>query len=117
EGDEAHFYLGQVASLQGDPERAMAHYGQVGPGPLALSARFAMAEILRGRGAVDEALELIDAWARENPVQRFDTFGYRAQVLQSAGRLDEALATLDEALTYKPANVPMLLSRGAVLEA
>src|SRR5690606_15091429 len=88
-----------------------------GPGPLALPARFAMAEIERGRGNIGEALELIDAYGRENPIHRFDTLGYRAQLLQSAGRLEEALATCDDALTYKPSNVPMLLTRGAIHEA
>lgn len=113
---EAYYYLGQVATRRDNAATALDYYRQITSGSYLLPARFAIAETHRAQGDIDGALEVLDDFGRNYPGQVFETLGYRAQLLQSAGRLDEALAVYDDALAYKPASVQVLLSRGALAD-
>ncbi|MEO8445361.1 MAG: tetratricopeptide repeat protein [Gammaproteobacteria bacterium] len=113
---EAFYYRGRIAALRGDPKAARRFYLRISSGPLLVPAQLASAESLARSGSTASAVEQLERFGEDHPAQAFEVLGYRAQLLQVLDRPDEALAVYGEALRYKPASVPMLLARGALLE-
>lgn len=113
---ESFYYRAQIATRRGDADAARRLYGRISSGPYLLPAQLAIAESLARDGMTDRALERLTAFAGDNPAQAFDLLEFRAQLLQNAGRLDEALPLYNEALGYKPTAVTTLVSRAVVLE-
>ncbi|MEO8224895.1 MAG: tetratricopeptide repeat protein [Gammaproteobacteria bacterium] len=113
---EAFYYRGQIAAQRGDAEAARRYFMRISSGPLLVPAQLAIAESLARAGSAASAVEHLVSFGEDHPAQAFDVLPYRAQLLQALNRPDEALAVYGEALRYKPASVPMLLARGALLE-
>ncbi|KRE41396.1 tetratricopeptide repeat protein [Knoellia sp. Soil729] len=92
----AYEYGGTFDSA-GQPERAVELYRQaLGGGlrePFRHRAVIQLASSLRNLGQHEEAVELLDELAVERP-ESIGVAGFRALALQSAGRADEAVATL-----------------------
>ncbi len=118
----AHHTLAQVLSSQGDEERAIQHYQQAlelypsfGP------AQYGLALAYRNRGEDELAEERMVAYRRhahatpphDDPLLAsldaldISAQGYvrRAKRLQQAGRLQEALQALDEAIANEPQSI------------
>jgi len=113
---EAFYYQGQIAAQRGDAEAARRLYVRVSSGPYLVPAQIASAGSLVASGAPEKALEGLTRFGQDHPAQALEVLEFRAQLLVSLERQDEALALYDEALRYKPAWVSVLLSRGALLE-
>jgi tetratricopeptide (TPR) repeat protein len=113
---EAFYYQGQIAEQRGDPEAARRLYIRVSRGPYLVPAQLASAGSLARSGAHEQALEELTRFGRDHPAEALEVLEFRAQLLLSLERPDEALALYDEALRDKPAWVSVRLSRGALLE-
>src|SRR5262249_11753601 len=70
--------------------------------------------LLRSRGAIDRALELLGKLARARP-ELLSTWLDRADLLEGVGRLDEAHGTLLAALKVAPEDARLLERDGRML--
>jgi tetratricopeptide (TPR) repeat protein len=113
---EAFYYLGQIARDQGDGERGRQWLARITQGPYLVPAQLAIAESLARDGQRDAAIAALRQFATDQPPQAFEVLDAEAQLLIDADRLDEALATYDRALGFKPESPAVLMARGALLE-
>ena len=113
---EAFYYRAQIASERGDADGARRLFGRISSGPYLVPAQLALATSLVRAEKSGEAVELLTLFGVDHPAQAFEVLEYKAQVLQLMDRPDDALAVYGEALQFKPTSVPVLLSRGALLE-
>lgn len=113
---EAFYYQGQIAEQRGDDEAARRLYVRVSSGPYLVPAQMASAGILARSGEAAQALEELERFSRDHPTEALAVLEFRAQLLASLKRTDEALALYAQAMRYKPAWVSVLLARGALYE-
>ena len=113
---ESFYYQALIAIQKGDAESARNYYQRISSGPYLVPAQLAIAESYRREGKPGEAVESLATFSADHPAQAWEVFRFQAELLQLAGRPDEALAIYDKALEYKPASVETLLSRSALLE-
>lgn len=113
---ESFYYRAQIAAQRSDPEGARRYLGRISSGPYLVPAQLAIAESLVRAGQPGQAVEHLTAFAFDHPARAFDVLEYKARILQLMQRPADALAVYGEALQYKPTAIPVLLSRGALLE-
>lgn len=109
---EAFFYLGEIAASQGDIETARRLHGRITSGPFLVAAMLAEA----GRMPPEDALDRLADFARDYPADAYEVLDFRARLLQSLDRPQDALQAYDEAVEYKPDAVGIRLARAAILE-
>lgn len=112
--DTAHYYLGNIAAAEGDAERALDHYRQVGQGQDFLPALNRQLDILINRNELAEAELVVDQHRRHSPGQAEQFYLLHAQVLSRHGHLSSAEAVLSEGLQANPVSVELLYSRALV---
>lgn len=113
---EAFFHLGDIAAAQAQPTRALRYYQRIGAGEYLLPAQFRIAGLRATAGDVPGALAHLDQFAASNPRYAFAMLVGRARLLQGLGRDEEALASLNDALGFRPDDVSLLITRGTVLD-
>jgi tetratricopeptide (TPR) repeat protein len=102
------------ATLQTDPEKALADYNaaiELEPGDM--DHRMARADFQRQQGKLDEAIADIDAWIEKNPDQA-NAYVTKAQVLRDQKKMDEAIAALDKATELAPTAPGPYQQRGEI---
>lgn len=114
--DESIYYMAQIAENNAQPDQALRLYGRVQDGPFLVPAQIAVLRLAEGSGDLQSALGRLGDFARDYPAYAGDALQLRAGVLERAGRAEEALDALDEALAGKPQDVGLLLARGALLD-
>ena len=113
---DALYYLGRIADLADDTERAIRLYSQVRDGGNALSAQRRAIFLLAVRdGEADAALQRAEEFARDNPRHAVDMLLSRARLLASFDRYDEALHWYDRFIEYRPDSEPAMLGRAELL--
>ncbi len=113
---EAFYYLGQIAAEQKQFDAAIRYLQRISAGRFLLPAQFQIAAVQVQAGDGEAALAHLDKFAAAYPRYRFDMFRHRASLLSQLQRYDEALASLNEAMAYKPENLDLLLARGSLLD-
>jgi tetratricopeptide (TPR) repeat protein len=114
--DESFFYMAQIAEKTGRTDQATRLYRRVEEAPLVVAAQAAVARLAERNDDVQAALDRIDDFASTHPQLGSEAAQLRAGVLERAGRNEEALESLNDALAGKPEDVTLLLARGALLE-
>lgn len=113
---DALYYLGRIADIREEFERAIRLYSQVTRGTHAVAAqRRAAALVAFERDAPDSAVERLDEFARQYPQNAIDVVLAKAQLYAALDRHDEALAYYDRMLEYRPESEGVLLGRGELL--
>ncbi|QID18886.1 tetratricopeptide repeat protein [Nitrogeniibacter mangrovi] len=105
--------LAQVAEARGDIEEAIAHYDAVKQPPRRERAQLRVAQLLATHGDLDGARKRLRALGHDD-ASRANYLLIEAQLLRDAGKVQEAVSTVDEALKLKPDD-PDLLYESAML--
>lgn len=108
--EEAAFYLGQVEERAENPEAALDWYAKV-DGVNATDARIRIAVIHARAGDLERAREMLHRLRGEGPENAIVLYMVEAEILDSVGRLDEALNVFDTALNVFPDDEDLLYAR------
>ncbi len=114
--DEAHFYLGQIAEAQKNPDRALKEYNQVQGGSNYFSAQLRMALVKAVRGQTDEAIASLDKVAPEDDEQRFSLARAKGEILTDKNRYADAMQVYDAALAKGEFHSDLLYTRAMLAE-
>jgi tetratricopeptide (TPR) repeat protein len=112
---DALYYLGRIADQRDEDSDAVRYYSEVTGGENSVIAQSRAAGILVRQGEAEKALELLDRFAAINPNYAVDILRTKAQVLASLDRYDEALEQFDTAISYRPDEEGLYLSRAELL--
>jgi len=99
----------------GDMAAAMAAFRQVGPGPDASPAQLGQAACLANTGKMQEAHDLFQGVADEDPLLRHRAYTGLALVFSRLGDFDSAITYTDRALEAAPGDTYALYLRGRTL--
>jgi tetratricopeptide (TPR) repeat protein len=112
----AWLFLGQIAEDQGRPADAIEHYSKVRRGEQAVPALIRRAMLLNEQGKLDEARKLLQDTPALNNRDRVQLISAEAALLREAGRSQQALDLLAEALQRLPENPDLLYDYAMVAE-
>ena len=113
---DALFYLARIADIRGEQDRAIRLYSQVQGGNNAVASQRRAAVIMaRQKDDLDGAIERLDKFADARPMFAIDMLVAKAGLLGSVGKYDEALQLFDKAITYRPDDESLALSRAELL--
>jgi tetratricopeptide (TPR) repeat protein len=113
---EAHFYLGQIAEAEGDPEQAIAHYGQVDGGRHYLDAQVRVAVLLAEDGRLDQAMAHLDSLRARGGDQVERLYLVRGELLRDAERYQQAMEVYSRGLDELPSSTDLLYARAMAAE-
>jgi tetratricopeptide (TPR) repeat protein len=113
---DALFYLGRIADIRGEQDRAIRLYSQVKSGSNAIPSQRRAAFLMAfQQDDLDGALEQLDAFAKDRPLYAVDTMMIRAGLLGAFDRHDEAIALFDEVVRFRPDDESAALSRAQMM--
>ncbi|MEM7283193.1 MAG: tetratricopeptide repeat protein, partial [Pseudomonadota bacterium] len=110
------FYLGSVAELQEDFEKALPFYVRVQTGTYATAAQVRVAHILAELGRLDAALAHLERRRDAFPDEDVALSEAEASILSDSGRIRDALKAYDEAIKRHPDSRSLRFSRSFLLE-
>lgn len=113
---QARFYLGRLAELQGDPEKAIGWYASITKGELVIDARIRQAVLMARQGNVQDARQYLQLLGHKFPHQVEHFQLAEGEILVDAGRYQEAMAHYNKALKDKPNNTDLLYARALAAE-
>lgn len=109
---EKTFYLAQAAEALGFVDQAIELYGQVTDGDRAMAAVIRVAELKAIGGDVEAARQdLAVLRINARPVILEESWLAEARILREAGRREEAMQLLGEALTTLPGSIAILYTQ------
>jgi tetratricopeptide (TPR) repeat protein len=108
--DEASFYLGQLEERAEQPETAIDWYAKT-QGANLLEAQIRTAVLRAKAGGVERAREILQQLRDLAPEQAPMLFLAEAEILDQAGRQDDAMGVYGEALAAFPDDVDLLYGR------
>lgn len=114
--DEAHFYLGQIAESQDQPDLALDHYDSMEGGSNYFTAQLRKALVLSASDRVNQALEHLDDVTVASDEEGYQLVRARGEMLTEHGRLEDAMATYDAALSDGAYNTELLYTRAMLAE-
>ena len=114
--NDAYFYLGQAAEMQGNSEAAMQNYTEVRDGANYIDAQIRIAALLAAQGDVEAArahLQNISAPTLDVELRLFLAEG---EILRNANLFKEAYEVYSLALQQMPGNSQLLYARALTAE-
>jgi tetratricopeptide (TPR) repeat protein len=114
--DEALWQMGRIAFEQGDYAAAINYFQAVRSGPWQMPALIARASAYQRGGDMQSGLAVLDEFVADNPQKLVDTLTTRSAILLEGGETAAAMATLDEALEYRPWDIGLWMSKGDLLD-
>jgi tetratricopeptide (TPR) repeat protein len=116
--NDANYYLGRIAENQRDYGLATKHYLLVNGGDNQLDAQIRVAEMLARLDRMEEAREHLRKLQIMNPEPNNAVRFYLAEgeILRQAGRHDEAMRVLSDALEEFPDSTDLLYARALTAE-
>ncbi|MBI1195718.1 MAG: tetratricopeptide repeat protein [Gammaproteobacteria bacterium] len=114
--DDVAYYLGRIAELRGESDKAIQYYSQVGQGPNYPESRIRLALLLDQTGKVDEALAEVRGLREQLPSDARRLYIVEASILGDAGRKDDVLALYEDALRMFPHDPKLLYARAMYAE-
>lgn len=113
---DALFYLGRIADIRGEHDRAVRLYSQVINGNNAVPSQRRAALIMAFQNDdLDGALARLEAFGRDRPLYAVDAMEIRASLLSAFDREDEALALFDDVVRFRPDDEAAALSRAQLM--
>ncbi len=113
---DALYYLGRIADIRDETDRAIRFYSEVRQGSNALvSQQRAAALLALEKDDLEGALELLDEFKEESPTDAVETVRAKAMLLASADEWDEALKYYDKFVRFRPDDERAALSRAELL--
>jgi tetratricopeptide (TPR) repeat protein len=112
----ARYYLGQLADTRGKLDEALEWYRQVERGEHFLDAQVRYGVILAKQGRLEEARQHLQGVEVPGEREQVRLYLVEAELLTDAGRLDDAMAIFDLALSEYPGDADLLYSRAMLAE-
>ncbi|NRB40150.1 MAG: tetratricopeptide repeat protein [Pseudomonadales bacterium] len=116
--DLSHYYLGQIASIQGQDKSALTHFLAINDSPELARAKEQIASIYLKQQHYDEARVIIEAELKQPKnalhLERLNIL--KAQLLQKQGLTDKAYAHLSLQLSTSPDSIDIRYSRAMLAE-
>lgn len=88
--EQARFFLGQIAEIQQQHDRALEWYSQVTGGGYRLDARIREAVVMANQGRLEQALQLLEDLKKEGAESALEAWLAEGRILADAGRVEEA---------------------------
>ncbi len=116
--DEAHYYLGRVAELRQEHEKAIEHFFNVIDTEYLHDAQLRIAQLMARMGRVDEARQLLADYRLENAGTALELRFYLAEadILSKHNNYAAAVQVLTAALQETPGNTDLLYARALTYE-
>ncbi len=114
--DEAHTYLGQMATKRKEPALAIQHYRQVSKGSMFSNAQIQIARIQANTGELDAAVSTLQNARAQDPHHAIELFVTQSDIISNAGQHQQAYELLSSALSKHPNQKNLLYSRAMVAE-
>jgi len=113
---DALYYLGRIADIREEHERAILLYREVRYGSNAPAAqRRASALLAFEQDDLDGALEVLDDFAEDSPQHAVDMIIAKAQLYASKQEFERSLEFYDRAIEFRPDSEGTVLSRAELL--
>jgi tetratricopeptide (TPR) repeat protein len=113
---DALYYLGRIADIREETERAIRFYSEVRRGSNALvSQQRAAALLAHEQDDVDGALALLNEFAESSPSHAIDAMRAKAVLLASIEEHEAALGYYDKLVEFRPDDERLALSRAELL--
>jgi tetratricopeptide (TPR) repeat protein len=109
--DEASYYLAQIEEKTGNDQTAIGLYRSVGGIELKADANMRLAQLLAGRGDLDQAREVLQQSRIAFPGRADDLYVAETQIIQKHGDSADALALYEDALRAYPDNHDLRYNR------
>lgn len=114
--DETGYYLGRIAEIREDYDKAIRWYSSVSRGENYLNAQIRSALLHARLGDVDAARALLHAAQVRTPGQRLRLYLAEGEILRDVGHFEAAIRVYDHALQEMPGNSELLYARAMVAE-
>lgn len=112
----ANFYLGEIYEIKKQPQQAIKYYRGVTKNPQQIEARIRIASLLARMGKLDAARSQLHRIQAPNLEVQLRLYLAEGELLQTAGKSDEAFELYTQALEKMPANTRLLYARALVAE-
>ncbi|MDX1481493.1 MAG: tetratricopeptide repeat protein [Woeseiaceae bacterium] len=112
---DALFYLGRIADIRDENERAIGLYTQVTGGQNVVAAQRRASALIAEQGAEDAALDHLDQFGDRFPTYAVEMVVAKAQLLVSLERYEEALEAFDQVRRFRPDSEGIMLGRADLL--
>lgn len=114
--DETGYYLGRIAEINENYDRAIRWYGTVSRGENYLNAQIRSALLLARQGDVDAARAHLHTAQARSPGQRLRLYLAEGEILRDVGQFEAASRVYSYALEEMPDNIELLYARAMVAE-
>jgi len=115
--DTAHFYLAQIAELEGNQEKAMSEYKKVSlESTDYLSAQARISMILVKQKQLDKAIEHLHSVETADDEDALKLIQFEAELLTDQKQYERAMSVYNKALKSMPNNLDLLYMRGLLAE-
>ncbi len=114
--DDVSYYLGRLAELREQTDKAIQAYGRVFDGPNYPDARIRLALLQARSGETDSALAELAALRSRLPSEAKRIYVIEASILGDSGQTAQALARYAEALKLFPHDINILYARAMFAE-
>jgi len=113
---DALYYLGRIADVREETDRAIRFYSEVRQGSNALmSQQRAAALLAHEKDDLGGAMALLDEFTASSPGHAIDAMRAKAVLLASVEARDEALTYYDKLVEFRPGDERLALSRAELL--
>lgn len=113
---DALFYLGRIADIRGEEDRAIRFYSQVLGGKNAVPAQRRAAFITAWqKDDLEGALDRLTEFGKQRPNFAVEMLLVKAGLLGSLDKFDDALALFDKAVVFRPDDEGVALSRAELM--
>ncbi|MEJ2274419.1 MAG: tetratricopeptide repeat protein, partial [Woeseiaceae bacterium] len=113
---DALYYLGRIADIREETDRAIRFYSEVRQGSNALASQQRAAALMaHEKDDLEGALALLDGFRDASPTDAVDTVRAKAMLLASVDEWEEALTYYDKFVEFRPDDERAALSRAELL--
>ncbi len=114
--NDAHFYLGQAAEMQGNIDAAMQNYTEVRDGGNYIDAQIRIAALLAAQGDIEAARAHIQNISAPTLDLELRLFLAEGEILRNANQFQDAYEVYSLALQQMPDNTQLLYARALTAE-